>query len=222
MTDPFVTESQVLDLVGRFSDDLDDRMAEAVAHALRLYSPRRELPQGSLSAAFGTVSAVYGTYCDVMFDTDTKVSAVPTLGTPVVGQRVLVLNIPPASALVIASGGGGTPSTGSSGAPVALWELPGPVIPVAAADAPNVPIVTDGELTGVTLSLDEAPATGLALVVDVFLNGVSIFATKPTLAAGETLGHFALPAPVAVAANVDVVTAAVLTPAGRTLVIALA
>jgi hypothetical protein len=211
MTDPFVTESQVLDLVGRFSDDLDDRMAEAVAHALRLYSPRRELPQGSLSAAFGTVSAVYGTYCDVMFDTDTKVSAVPTLGTPVVGQRVLVLNIPPASALVIASGGGGTPSTGSSGAPVALWELPGPVIPVAAADAPNVPIVTDGELTGVTLSLDEAPATGLAL-----------FATKPTLAAGETLGHFALPAPVAVAANVDVVTAAVLTPAGRTLVIALA
>jgi len=216
-----VTVDQVLDLVARAMDDHDHRTAQAIALALRTYQPRRQTPSGSVSVAMGTVQASYDGYCDVLLDGDTASAPVATFGAVAVGTRVPVMHLPPAGAIVLGVGdGSGAVSTGA-GQPVAMWELPGPVIPVAAEDSANIPIVTNGTIGGVMLSLDEAPATGMSLVVDVFLNGTSLYPiTKPTLAAGATFGHFALPSAQAVVAFTDVLTAAVTTPAGRTLVIA--
>lgn len=225
MTATFATEEQVVDLVGRAMEHMQDEIAAAVALAQRLYTPRGESPEGGLTIAGGTVVDVFPGWCTVAFDTDQGAiapSAVATLGSVAAGQRVAVLHIPPNGALVIGATSGGTDG-GSSGSAVALWELPGPVIPVDVADSPNIPVVVSGDLSSVTLSLDEAPATGLQCVVDVFLNGVSMFPVdKPTLAEGVTLINVPISPQLPVIAFTDVVSAAVLTPAGRTLTIALA
>lgn len=101
-----------------------------------------------------------------------------------------------------------------------LFELPGMVIPVATTGSPHIPVLSNGTLKDVMVSLNVPPDTGLQLVVDVFVTGTSLFpGTKPTLAAGQTLGHFVVPTPTPITAFTDVVSAAVLTPAGRDLTI---
>jgi hypothetical protein len=101
-----------------------------------------------------------------------------------------------------------------------LFELPGAVIPVATTSAPHIPVLANGTLKDVMVSLNVPPDTGMQLVIDVFVTGVSLFpGTKPTLAAGVTLGHFVIPTPTPIVAFSDLVTAAVITPAGRDLTI---
>jgi len=101
-----------------------------------------------------------------------------------------------------------------------IWELPGAVVPVATTSAPHIPIIADGTISNVMLALNVPPDTGLQCEVDVFVTGVSLFpGTKPSLTAGQTLAHFVVPTPTPVTAFVDVVTASVIQPAGRDLVI---
>lgn len=218
----FVTLDEVNDLVARLHQQWSNETAQAIAMSLRMAQPRNRTAPSGISASFGTVIAAYDGYADVLLDTDADTASVSTLGTPAVGDRGLVIFLPPAGGFLLGSASSGGAVSSGAGSPVALWELPGPVIPVAQIDSPAIPVVVNGTVGGVTLALEEAPLTGLTCVVDVFLNGTTLFpTTKPTLIEGQTLIHVALAAPVDVVAFVDVVTAAVITPAGRTLTIAL-